>query len=889
MKRNSTAAFNAALRKHMHAIHYFQKELAEDIPMNSNVLSRKLSGNRNSYLTDEELWCIFKILAEKQAITTLHDVFQLLALLNIEPDSFSIQKWQTLPLSQSVNNTGAESIDNYALPLTPMDSRPSHIFMDDLASSLTPLIGREKDIAEIQQRLSRDEVRLVTLMGPGGSGKTRLGLQVANELTGAFTHGVWFVFLASVRDPEQVVQNIMHILHVEMSPKVPALQHLMAYLQNKSLLLLLDNFEQVSEAAAVIGELLVAAPGLKVLVTSREVLHLYGEYEFEVRPLEVPDLNVTHTVEKIAQYSAVQLFIERAKFVSPQFALTAENAASIAQICARLDGLPLALELAASRIKVLTPDQMLERLSEARLPLLINGAKNLPSRHHTLRSTINWSYDLLSPTEQAWFNHLGIFSGSWSLEAAEAMMQAAMHHHQDDAVVTALPMLDIITSLVDKSLLVRLPVMAGQMHFMLLETLREYALEKLNVQGSPDYLYDWHAYYYLQVAEEGEVGLKGPQQLLWQARLAVVQDNLRAALTWSLQQARTSASMMVKISYSHFDTSTMKSKEAVKNILLPSELISDAGLQALEVLLRLVSALRPYWEWHGQLVQGRVWLDTALSIPLEKGAGKTLLTARAKAVSETARVACLQNQQEKSIELAEQSIALWRQLDNPAGLATALLYRGWAEHALGQYLSAKQGYEEALAMLPSTGYEWLRAQLLFYMGAVAGFNSEYQQMRLYYAQSRELFEQVGDRSAVADLLKDRGGISVMEGKFADAINDLLQSIAMSRELGHKQYIATGMGLLGFAVGMREKPDPETSALQAALLWGAGQARREAAGIDTWIDNFPLAKVLRKSILARVDEVRWRIAWGVGRNLTEEQAVAACMSLREEYSIEQQSN
>lgn len=873
MRRKSTKAFSESLQKCIHDSGYFQKELAKDIGLDPKVFSRKLSSNGNYFFTDEQLWDIFKVLAEKQIITTLDEVFHLLALLDIEPDSFSIQKWQTLPLSQRTSS------NTYALPLSPMDSPSSSTFLDDLSATLTRFIGREEAAAQLHDLLRQDEVRLVTLVGLGGSGKTRLALHVANELAGTFTHGVWFVFLASIRDPALVVQNIMHILHIKSSPTLSPLQRLIAYLQDKSLLLLLDNFEQVAEAATVIGELLAAAPGLKVLVTSRAVLHLYGEYEFDVRPLEVPDLMVDVEMADIARYSAVQLFVERAKFVSPHFALTPDNAAIIAQICARLDGLPLALELAAARIKVLSPVQLLERLSEARLPLLTKGAKNAPARQHSLRNTIDWSYNLLSSTEQAWFIRLGVFCGNWSLEAAEAMMQAAAFHHQSEGNV-AVPMLDIIESLVDKSLLLRLPMMAGQMRFMLLETLREYALERLNAEGSSDYLYDWHACYYLRVAEEGEVGLKGPQQVMWRVRLGVEQENLRAALEWSLQQARDGASMMGGMAHGHGYRMHIGTRDVAKNRAEPPETFSGMGLQAIEVLLRLTAALRSYWEWHGQLVEARNWLDTALAIPLAECASKTTLAARAKALSEAARVVCLQNELHKSIELADESIALWRQLDNPIGLANALLHRGWAAHALRDYEQAKQGYEEALKLLPPTGYEWLRAQLLFYLGAVAGFDFDFDLMRSYYAQSRVLFEQVGDKSAIADLLKDQGGITILEGKYEEAIDGLLKSIALSHELDHKQYIATAMGLLGFAVGMREQPDAETSTLQAALFWGAGEGLREAVGTDSWLSSFPLAKVIRQQVLARVDEARWRSAWQAGRNLTEEQAIAASMALRE---------
>ena len=261
-------------------------------------------------------------------------------------------------------------------------------------------------------------MRLVTLVGAGGSGKTRLALHVASELVGAFAQGVWLVALAGVSDADLVPMSIIQALNMKSTPSLPALQSLITYLRNKQLLLVLDNFEQVGAAAAVVDEMLAAVPGLKVLVTSRAVVHLYGEHEFSVPPLDVPDPSIVLETTELAHYGAIQLFVERAQAVVPDFALTAENGTAIAQICARADGLPLALELAAARVKVLPPALLLARLSGARLPVLTGGARNLPGRQQTLRNTITWSYDLLSRTEQAWFPRLGVFTGGWSLEAA---------------------------------------------------------------------------------------------------------------------------------------------------------------------------------------------------------------------------------------------------------------------------------------------------------------------------------------------------------------------------------------------------------------------------------------------------------------------------------------
>jgi len=399
---------------------------------------------------------------------------------------------------------------------------------------------------------------------------------------------------------------------------------------------------------------------------------------------------------------------------------------------------------------------------------------------------------------------------------------------------------------VDKSLVMRLRMVGGQMRFVMLETLREYALERLVEHGELEWLRDWHACYYLGVAEAAEAGLKGENQLVWLARLVAERDNLRAALEWSLQRARA-------------------------RMMLSSE------LPAVEVCLRLAAALRPYWEWQGYLTEGRVFLDAVLEIPLEDKAGKTVLAARARALSEAARLVCLQNEPVRAVELAEESIALLRQLDESHGLATALFYRGWAAHVQGEHELAKRLYEEGLQLTDDT---WLRAQLLFYLGAAAGLTADFEQMRSFYAQSRKLFEQVGDKSAVADVVKDLGGMLILEGNYAGAIDCLLKSIELSHELGHKQFITSAIGMLGFAVGLREEPDPETASLQAAQLWGAAVSLQDAIGFTPWLNAFALAIQASQQIRHRVDKPRWKSAYEVGRALSEREAIALAFSMRE---------
>src|SRR5712691_2909880 len=830
MKQINLEAFKAFLRKCLHAAGRQQYQLAEEMHIDFRVLSRKLNGTNDSRLFDKEVTRIILILARWRAINTRSEAFHLLELAQLQPDVFSDEEWKQPPLSQLEKG------------------EPQH----NLSAPLTRFVGREEQVERLRKLLTRDDTRLVTLVGPGGSGKTRLAQHVAGELTGCFAQGVWTVMLAAVNDPSLVLQSIMQTLYIQSSPDSSPVQSLIAYLRHKKLLLILDNFEQVAGAATLVGELLAAAPGLKILVTSRAVLQVYGENEFEVPPLKLPDAAQVLNKETAEQYGAVQLFVERARLVDPGFALTDENASLIAQICARVDGLPLALELAAARIKLLTPEKLLEKLSGTRLAVLKGGPRNVSDRHHTLLNTIKWSYDLLSPNPQAWFARLGVFNGGWSLEAVEAMMQAIAGSHVDDQEDLSLSetALDLLDHLLKNSLLVKPASTDKLSRFTMLETLREYALARLKTRGEIERLQDWHTCYYLRLAEEAEVGLKGAQQLVWLARLKAEQDNFRAALEWSLEQARDGATM------------SMKTSEP------------EAQICALEVSLRLAAALRPFWEWQGYLVEGRNWLEAALEIPLKDTVGRMTLAARAKALTCLARLYCLQNEQKKCVTLADESIALWRQLDDPRGLAMALFYRAWPPIALGDYELPKSLFEQALQLLSLADDPWLRAQIIFLRGDLAGFTGDYELMHSCFAQSKAMFEQIGDRSAIADLLKDQGGMAILEGNYAESIANLLQSIEMIQELGYKQFLGTGMGLLGFAVGIRGEPDPITASVQGVQLWGASNGLLGAIGSASWLSNHPTAQEMIMLIRARVDDTTWKDAYRRGRSLTAEQSMAA---------------
>jgi len=334
--------------------------------------------------------------------------------------------------------------------------------------------------------------------------------------------------------------------------------------------------------------------------------------------------------------------------------------------------------------------------------------------------------------------------------------------------------------------------------------------------------------------------------------------------------------------FSFFEQESLaESRKVAKGRTFSPKAVPSAGLLAIELCLRLASALRHYWEWQGNLAEARHWLGAALAVPLWDEVGETVLAARAKALSEASRLLCLQNDQTRAVALAEESIALWRQLDDPIRLAGTLLHRGWAAHAMGEYEVAKCVYLEGLEHLSTMDDPWLRAQLLFHLAAAVGFTGDFEHMRSLYTQSRELFEQVGDKSSVADLLKDQGGMSLLEGNCTVAIDCLLKSLKLCYELDHKQHMTTGMCLLSTAFGMNGKPDPASASIHSAQPEGVADSLEEAIGLTPWTKTNPLVQMIRQHIRSQVDEQSWQAAWTAGRALTVEQAIDLVCRLGED--------
>jgi predicted ATPase len=398
----------------------------------------------------------------------------------------------------------------------------SRHYSSQLPAQMNATIGRTQEIATAISLLCQENTRLLTLTGPGGVGKTRLALEIAKELLLDFKDGVFFVPLAPLRDPNLVLVAIAQALSITDISQPSLFERLQAFLRDKELLLLLDNFEHVLAACPQLADLLAVAPLLKVLVTSREVLHLYGEHEYEVLPLALPDLAQPLPDLAAPLPAAVALFVERTRSVRPSFALTPDNLRSIAEICVRLDGLPLAIELAAARCKLLPPQALLDRL-QSRLSLLTGGARNLPARQQTLRNTLAWSYHLLSEPEQRFFCRLGVLTGSWTIEAASAV--ALCSAEEGDAF-------DLLTSLVDKSLVRPQNESSDEPRFLLLETIREYALENLALRGELDEMQHRHALFYIEFVEQAAPHFTCSDQRIWLQRVDREAPNIALAMRW---------------------------------------------------------------------------------------------------------------------------------------------------------------------------------------------------------------------------------------------------------------------------------------------------------------------------------------------------------------------
>ncbi|MGH2738214.1 MAG: tetratricopeptide repeat protein, partial [Actinomycetota bacterium] len=636
----------------------------------------------------------------------------------------------------------------------------------NLPAQRTSFVGREREVARVKELLRGPG--LLTLTGAGGGGKTRLALQAARELLHAYPDGVFFVDLAPITDPRLVPSSIVDVIGVKAEGARPVLDTLRDHLRDREMLLILDNYEQVVEAASVASDLLDAAPQMRILITSREPLHVAGEQELAVPPMALPDAQEAREPDVLMRCESVALFVQRAAAVDPRFRLTEANASAVGQLCLRLDGLPLAIELAASRVKLLSPQAILERLGR-RLELLTGGPIDLPARQRTLREAIGWSHDLLEETERMVLRRLSVFAGGWTLDAAEAVASPDGELGRDS--------LEVLSSLVDKSLVRRVPTAEGEVRFGMLELIREFGAEQLDGADEDEETRDGHASFFLEMAEAAEPHLRGLERKRWLDQLELEHDNLRAALRRAIDASH-----------------------------------ANIGL-------RLVAALWRFWHLHGHLAEGRRWAEEVLALP-----GSSERTAkRARALTALGGLVYWMEDVPATRRAYEEALAIAREIGDRRQVAEGIYNLAYVPAYEGDIPGAVTMIEQARAMFEELEMPRGAADSLWILGISARLQGDLPASRALAEESLRLHRRAGDLFGVTDALHTLGRTAFAQGDLATAAASFLEALDNDEQVGNR----TGMAIV--MDNLAAKASAEGRHLRALRLGGASEAIKESAG------------------------------------------------------------